>query len=78
MLARQIFERLQAVVYENIALVFHHLFIVHDGIGTTLLQGAFGKAVAVELVAFQGQEDAAFRAVATVGGNDGMLLIKLI
>ena len=51
---------------------------VDDGVGTAFLKGLEGELVAVELVAAEGQEDAARWAVAAVGGDAGVLLVELV
>ena len=51
---------------------------VNDSVGTTLVEGLLRKLVAVERLAFQGDEDAPLGAVAAVGRDDGVLLIELV
>ena len=47
----------------------------HNGIATAFLECSECKLVAIECVALQCQEDAAFRTVAGVGGDDGVLFV---
>ena len=62
----------------ELCIVNCELCIVYDGIGTTLFQGLQGELVAVERLAFEGEEDTSFRTVTTVCRDAGMLLIKPI
>ena len=80
MLAGQVLERLQAVVDENESFVYgcKQVLIVDDGIGTSLLEGLQGELVAVERLAFEGEEDASLRTITAVCRDAGMLLIELV
>ena len=86
MLARQVFERLQRVRDEDHALALQRTggkgavdrLVVDHGKGAAFLQRLQGKLVAVERLALQGNENAALRAVTTVGSNNRMLLVESI
>ena len=78
MLAGNVLEGLQTVVNKDVTMVFHYIGVVNDGIGATLLEGALCILVAIKLLAFQGQKDAALRAVAAIRGDAWMLLIEMI
>jgi hypothetical protein len=52
--------------------------VVHDGVGTSLLEGLEGELVAVEGLALQGEEDAPLRAVAAVCRDAGVLLVEFV
>ena len=86
MLTRQVFERLQRVGDEDHALALQRTggkgavdcLVVDHGKGAAFLQRLQGKLVAVERLALQGNENAALRAVTTVGSNNRMLLVESI
>ena len=48
---------------------------LHNGVATAFLECCECKLVAIECVSLQCQEDAAFRTVAGVGGDDGVLFV---
>ena len=75
MLSGQFFVSRQAVGHQDIARVSLRTIgrIVHHGIGASLLEGCFGKTVAVKRSPFQGYEDTAFGAMAAVGGHHLLL-----
>ena len=50
--------------------------IVDDGVCTAFFKSLEGEFVAVERLAFQGEEDASLRAVTAVGRDARMLLIE--
>ena len=56
----------------------HYGSIVDYGVAATFLEGLQGELVAVERLAFEGEEDASFGAVTTVCRDAGMLLIEPI
>ena len=66
MLACQVLECLQSVIYEDetVVGVVSQFFVINDGIGTSVLKCLQRILIAVKLLAFQCKEDAAFRAVA--------------
>lgn len=80
MLTRQLLESGETVVDENYPLVgLIGIFrLVDQGVGTALVECRLGKAVAIERLAFQGDEDTACRTVATVGSDLRMLQVKLV
>ena len=68
----------EALAQRGIGLGQSGAVITDDGQGAALLQGLQGEAVAVEVVAFQCQEDAALGAVAAVGGDARVLLVQSV
>ena len=74
-MACQQLQRCEAVAHEDDAwVVAVGVFcLIHHGIGASLFQRCLGKLVAVEGFALQREENGAGRAVACVGGNDGVL-----
>ena len=81
-LTRHVLVGLQCVGHEyhlpRAVIVVIHLLIADDGHSTTLVKRLCCKLVAVKQVALQCDENAAFRTVAAVGGDDGMLLVDSV
>ena len=86
MLTRQVFEGLQRVGHKHHAVgvtasgnvVGNHLRVADHSHGAPLVESLRRKTVAVEGVALQCVEDAAFGAVAAVGGHYRMLPINVV
>ena len=73
MIACQLLQCVETVVYEYAAWVVGILLLVYHSIGATLLKSHGCKLVSVERLALEGKEQRAFRTVAAVGSHDIML-----
>ena len=76
----KILESLQAVVDEDYSVILSRddRWIIDNGIGAAFFKGLQRILVSIEFLAFQGQKDAALRAVAAIRGDAWMLLIEMI
>ena len=76
MFAGQLLQGRQAVFHKDIPLVASHqiLWLIDNGVCTTLFDGLRSESVAVECVALEGEENRPVGAVAAVGGHLRVLL----
>jgi hypothetical protein len=77
MMGGQILQGLQHIGNEDKSVVLlRDIGIIHNGEGTTLLEGLKGIVVSVERLALQGKENAPFRALAAIRRNNRMLFVN--
>ena len=74
MLAGQILESLQTVIYFYNAWVVSHV-LVNNSITASLFKGLHGELITIKRLTFQCKKDASLRAVTTISCDALMLLI---